>query len=277
LENFRAARQSTFAMFGTGDTYAFEANFSDGLLRAFEQPFHKNDQRIDRRAGGMTYQKVFEEARRRVISGSSKEQDPKCFGDYGAELLLKAPVSVPDAFNIFASARSVYGRAFRLLQIIDEKNPTFDVLRNAVRRDAIFLLRHDPAGNDRYLSNERLSEYLDFLRKANWVVQPKGRFELTASGQDALNQKSFNRLLRNTIETKILSNGITFDFLDDIVKELLVDMIPPTPIKIKDRTGMKGKVLRLDVATRLALQLLPSTGRFAKGAADAIYPSELGG
>jgi hypothetical protein len=40
---------------------------------------------------------------------------------------------------------------------------------------------------------------------------------------------------------------------------------------------MKGKLLRLDVATRVAIQLLPSTGRFLKGAADAIYPSALGG
>jgi hypothetical protein len=59
--------------------------------------------------------------------------------------------------------------------------------------------------------------------------------------------------------------------------ELLLDMIPPTPIRLKDRSAMKGKLLGLDVATRVAIQLLPSTGRFLKGAADAIYPSALGG
>jgi hypothetical protein len=122
-----------------------------------------------------------------------------------------------------------------------------------------------------------LSEYLDFLRKANWVVHPKGRFELTESGQEATKRETFNKTLRDVIEEKIFSDGVTFEFLDEIVMELLSDMIPPTPIRLKDRSAMKGKLLSLDVATRVAIQLLPSTGRFLKGAADAIYPSALGG
>jgi hypothetical protein len=277
---FRPLRENSFAMFGTGDAYAFDANFSDGLLRALEQPIHKNDQRIDLRAGGMTYQKIFEDARRRVISRSAAsdfQQDPRYFGDHGGELLLKAPLRVPDEFNAFASSRSIYGRVFRLLEIVRDKRPTLQELLDAVRDDPVFLLRRNSAGRDRYLSRERLNEYLDFLRKANWVVQPKGRFGLTSSGRDASNTRIFNKAMRDTIENRVLSEGISFDFLDEIVRELLNDMIPPTPIRIKDRIGMKGKMLRLDVATRVAIQLLPSTGRFLKGAADAIYPSELGG
>jgi hypothetical protein len=79
--------------------------------------------------------------------------------------------------------------------------------------------------------------------------------------------------LGNAIENNVLSEDVSFKVLDDVVRELLNDMIPPTPIRIQQRAGMKGKVLTLDVATRLALQLLPSTGRFLKGASDAIYPS----
>jgi hypothetical protein len=138
LQQFKALRDDAFAMFGTGSAYAFDANFSDSLLRALERPIHKNDQRIDRRAGGMTYKKVFEEARGRVISasvGSDSEQEPKCFGDYGETLLLKAPVSVPDEFNEFASIRTVYGRTFRLLEIIGHKKLTFEELRRVVCHD----------------------------------------------------------------------------------------------------------------------------------------------
>ena len=40
---------------------------------------------------------------------------------------------------------------------------------------------------------------------------------------------------------------------------------------------MKGRTFHLDAAARLALQLLPSTGRFMKGTADAVFPSEPGG
>src|SRR5262249_31626573 len=99
------------------------------------------------------------------------------------------------------------------------------------------------------------------------------RFELTQSGQKATNGDTFNKALGDAIENKVLSEDVTFEFLDVIVKELLNDMIPPTPIRIQHRTGMKGKILTLDVATRLAIQLLPSTGRFLKGASDAIYPA----
>lgn len=165
----------------------------------------------------------------------------------------------------------------RLLEIIRDKNATFSELREAIRRDPVFLLRRDADRGEQHLSPERLNEYLDFLRKANWVVQPQRRYELTESGQEATNRDTFNRILRDVIEERIFSDGVTFEFLDQVVMELLSDMIPPTPIRIKDRTGMKGKLLTLDVATRVAIQLLPSTGRFLKGAADAIYPSALGG
>lgn len=277
---FRALRETSYAMFAGGDSYAFDANFSDGLLRALEHPFQRNDQRIDRRAGGMTYKKLFEDARRRVLlaMAPNSQQDPKSFGDYGGEVIRKAPVVVPDAYNPFAASRSVYGRVFRLLEIIGQKNPTYEELHRALQReDDIFLLRRGQGGQHRYLSKARLNEYVEFLRKAGWVAQPGGRHTLTPSGIAACRVASFNKALRTAIEDKVLSDGVTFEFLDKTVSDLLEDMIPPTPPKIAERAAMKGIVLNLDVATRVAMQLLPSTGRFLKGATDALYPSELGG
>jgi hypothetical protein len=155
---FRPLQDNAFAMFATGDAYAFDANFSDSLLRALEQPIRKNDQRIDRGAGGVTYQKLFEEARRRVLAMQAEaQQNPVCFGDLGKEVILAAPLIVTDEFNPFASSRSIYGRVFRLLEIIGELNPTIDGLRTAIRRDPIFLLQRS---NDtsRYVSTERLTD-----------------------------------------------------------------------------------------------------------------------
>lgn len=276
-DTFLLVQESTFAMFATGDAYAFDAAFSDGLLRALELPIQKSDQRIDRRAGGITYRKIFEEARRRVLFGPQAHQEPKCFGGYGDTILLPAPATVPQGFNPFASSRSIYGRVFCLLEIIRDGAPTLEELRHRVREDAVFLLRREDVAGARHLSSERLAEYLDFLRTARWVVQPHGRFELTAAGREACQRDNFNRLVLTAIENEIFKGELSFAFLDEIVKELLNDMIPPTPIRIKDRAGMKGRVLKLDTATRVALQLLPSTGQFLKGAADAIFPSELGG
>lgn len=271
---------SIFVMSATGDAYAYEAIFSEGLLRALEQPLRKNDQRIDRRAGGITYRKIFEAARRHVTvgtGGSERRQDPICFGNYGDEILVEAPASVPDGFNEFVSERSIYGRIFRLLHIIREFRPSWKSLRMAIDRDLIFLLQHDETGPSRFISNDRVGQYVDFLRRAKWLVQPNGRFELTPSGLDACDVNIFNKLLLSAIEKEVLSGQVNFALLDAIVKDLLDDMIPPTPVRIKDRAAMKGKIFHLDTPTRVALQLLPATGMFLKGAADAIFPSELGG
>jgi hypothetical protein len=265
-----------FAMFAAGDAYAFDANFSDGLLKALEQPIRKNDQRIDRRAGGITYRKVFEEARRRVLAGhagSGSPQDPICAGEYGAQVLLDVATEVPDEYNEFVSSRTVYGRVFSLLELIRDDKPTTNSLQSAIRENDSFLLERIEGRTDRYVSFERIQEYLDFLRKAHWVIQPKGRMELTADGLAACDRGQFNKLLQRAIEENVLSDGITFENIDEIVRSLLTDMIPPTPVRLKDRGGMMGKVLVLDAATRVAIQLLPSTGRFMKGAADAIYPA----
>ncbi len=274
-EAFRVDGFDVFAMFATGSAYAFEADFSDSLLRAFEQRVQKSDQRIDRRAGGITYRKIFEEARRRVLL--ARNQDPNCFGDYADTVLLPVSTKISSEYNEFAAGRSIYARLNRLLQLVGKLRPTLDELREAVDREDIFVLRKGDEGAHRTISTDRLSDYIDFSRKVRWVVQPGGRYHLTQEGERALNDLYFNRLLLEAIEEYILPPGSGFAFLDRVVKELLYDMIPPTPVRIKDRAAMLGTVIELDEATRLALQLLPSTGQFLKGSADAIYPSEYAG
>ncbi len=279
-ETLRMDGFEVFAMFATGDAYAFEADFSDGLLRTLEQAVHRSDQRIDRRAGGITYRKVFEDARRRVVLGSDRKvqhQDPRSFGEYANTVLLPVPIAVPTGYNVFASSRSIYARVFRLLKLVDRDRPMIDQLREAVDGDDAFVLSRDEDGGGRSISTERLMDYVEFLRKVRWLVQPGGQFQLTPAGQSALDDLFYNRLLLDAIETHVFEDGVTFGFLDQMVKELLSDMIPPTPVRIKDRAAMKGVLLNLDDATRLALQLLPSTGQFLKGSADAIYPSEFFG
>jgi hypothetical protein len=279
IDAFSATRERTYVMFAAGSAYAFDANFSDNVLRALEQPIQKNDQRIDRQKGGTTWQKIFQVARGRTLSSTEDEtvQAPISFGDYVGDVLLKAPVRVPQNFNEFASQRSIYGRLFAMLHLIRNHQPTFARLKTLIKEGSIFLLRRNDDGKDRFISPERLNDYLDFLLKAKWIARPDQKYILTGLGESACNREVFNKALLNTIETEILLDGIDFELLETLIKELLADMIPPTPIKIKDRAGMKGKMIRLDSATRLAIQLLPSTGQFMKGTADTIFPSEMGG
>ncbi|RTM00951.1 MAG: hypothetical protein EKK31_22160 [Hyphomicrobiales bacterium] len=278
-QQFRVASGDWFAMFGTGDAYAFDAAFSDAVLRALEAPIRKNDQRFDRRHEGMTYNKVFENARGRMVSTVSQaglSQIPRAYGEYGNTVLLAAPRRVPIGYNPFASGRSIYGRVFRLLQIIQAEPLSMDQLRTTVRSDPIFLLQRQEGGVSKYVSSERLSEYLEFLRQAGFIVRPGGLVQITEAGVRACNTTGFNNEVMVAIEANVLTDGITFKFLDQVVMRLLEDMIPPTPIKIRERAAMLGKAMKLDVPTRLALLLLPSTGQFLKGSADAIFPSELG-
>lgn len=266
-----------FAMCATGSAYAFDAEFSDALLRTLEQPVQKNDQRVDRRAGGITYKKAFENARSRVLLSGHRAggaQDPRSFGRYESTVLLPVAATVPTAYNSFAASRSIYERVFRLLQIVGRGTLTADELRDAVDQDPVYVLRKDDgAGGGRTLSTERLEDYLLFLGTVRWLVQPGGRYQLTNAGRDAIDDLFFNRLLLDAIETHVLGQGVTFAFLDQVVKELLADMLQPTPPRIKERAAMKGLVVDLSTATLLAFKLLGSTGKFAKGSADAIYPS----
>ncbi|MGZ7866189.1 hypothetical protein ACXR8U_11150 [Methylobacterium radiotolerans] len=275
---FAQLLDQSFAMFATGDAYAFEANFSDALLRAFEQPIRKNDQRVDRLAGGITYARLFEEARRRLVVGNPRDsQHPVCFGDLGDTVVVEAPNVVSDRYNVFASDRTVYGRIFILLRLIRDEGRPFDALVAAARGNAAFLLKAGEAGGDgTYVSRTRLSDYVDFLRKVRWVAGRNDGLSVTPEGRDACAEERSNRALIDAVERYVLPADLTLVRLDEFVQGLLRDMIPPTPGRISDRAAMSGHVLRLDGATRIALLLLPTTGRFMKGAADAIFPAAVG-
>jgi hypothetical protein len=270
-----------YAMFATGDAYAFDAQFSEGILRALETPLRKSDQRIDRRAGGVTYEKIFESALNFVLTSAqpdTKEQKPNAFGDYKSELLVKAPVVVPDGFNPYATSRTIYGRVYRLIHLLTRKTSlTVSQLHQEINKDPAFLVRRDGDESEFFVSRQRLEDYLSFLRQIRWVIQPAGKYQLTDEGRKACNLRQFNKQLLDAIEQQVFGDTFTLDVLDDIVTQLLGDMIPPTPAKIKERFGMKGNRISLTPATRVALQVLPSTGRFLHGSADAIFPSERGG
>jgi hypothetical protein len=60
---FRSLEEQVFVMFATGSAYAFNASFSESLIRSLEQPIQWKDQRVDRRLGGVTYKKIFEDAK----------------------------------------------------------------------------------------------------------------------------------------------------------------------------------------------------------------------
>lgn len=270
--SFAPLRDRAFAMFSAGDAYAFNADFSDMLLRALEAPIAKNDQRIDRKLGGMTYTKLFQDVRRRLIVSGATKQDPVAFGDQGGRVILEAPAIMGERFNPFASTRSIYGRAREMLLLVGEGKRR-NVLIADIRGSGAFVLDRDGA---REITDERINEYISFLRRIRWLVEPGGILTPTDRGRSAAALESYNRHLLEDIEAFVLPEGVKLADLDALVTELLDDLIPPTPGRLRERAAMNGRVLELDAATRLALSILPSTGRYLKGSADAIFPSERG-
>jgi hypothetical protein len=72
----------------------------------------------------------------------------------------------------------------------------------------------------------------------------------------------------------VLPSQLTLHMLEGAVKGLLTSLIPPTPVRIRDWFERQGIVVDLTSELRVALQILPSTGQFLKGSADAIFPGE---
>lgn len=276
---FAQLREHSFAMFATGTAYAFEANFSDALLQSFEQPTRKSDQRIDRRAGGITYLKLFQEARRRLLQShdpAKPTQNPISFGDLGNLVIEEAPNRIPDFYNRFASDRTIYGRLFIILEILRQRERSLADLITATRAKSAFVLKVGGQGAGAFVSADRVAEYVAFLRSARWVVGPTRQLELTEEGHAACDRERFNASLLSAIDLHVLPEGLDLSFLDECVRSLLDDMIPPTPVRIKDRAAMFGHTLKLKPETRVALSVLPTSGRYLKGSADAIFPAELG-
>jgi hypothetical protein len=232
--------------------------------------------RIDLRAGGMTYAKIFEVARVPFVGiredGEYKQQ-PDSFGTLGSAVLLEAPPTVPDEYSPYASARSIYGRLFSIIKLVERQAISEEHLVSEIRREASFLIRRGLGDEEQYVSRDRIRQYIGFMRKSGFIVSRGDALELSERGLRAAMAGSFNRVVLETIETDILP--VPMSELDDIIKDLLENMIPTTPSKIQERAQMKGVEFALDDVVRLAMQILPTTGRFMKGSADSLFPAEF--
>jgi len=137
------------------------------------------------------------------------------------------------------------------------------------------VLKNGEAGQGVFVSLERMTQYVDFLRAARWLVNPRGRLAITDQGRADCDRTCFNRALLEAIEKHVLPDGLNLAFLDACIQSLLDDMIPPTPVRLKDRAAMLGPhTLPLTPEIRVALSVLPTTGRYLKGSADAIFPAD---
>ena len=196
-------------------------------------------------------------------------QTPVAYGDAGNRVFIRVPPMVTAAFSPLARAGSIYARTYALLVLIDENEG--QRLMPAVQSNRNFIIEADA---ERTVSTERISDYLAFLQRAGWIARPTGGPRLTTTGREALDRQKFNRILLAAIEQRVLPAGFGLVELEAVVRGLLEDMIPPTPSRIRERALMKNIRLKLDAPTRVALALLPATGQFLKGAADAIFPYE---
>lgn len=266
-----------FAMFAAGSNYAFNANFTDRILTVLEAPPRGRDQRISRRHGGFTYNKLFEIARGSLLELATPgyRQEPVCAGGMGDVLLAEAPPQVADGYNHFASRRTIYGRIYTTTLTVRETRGTAPEIIQRLEQHPAFLLNQDEAtGERRPLSRDRILTYLDFLRRIDFAHIEAGHWLLTPTGEEALDEARYNALLIRGIDEHLLGEEVTLADIDWAAQELLIDQIPPTAKNIRDRLLQKRKSLPLDETIKLGLTALPTTGRFMKSSADALFPSE---
>lgn len=266
---------SSFAMLGTGKGYAFNCDFSESILSTLERSPSKRDQRIDRARKGFTYERLFEGARAPFVlrSGGSPQIPQRHDGGLQFELLAEAPVSMTIDYNPLVPKRTVYGRIFVGLELLRDNSILKLEFPNAIKSRNEFLIERRDGGDSRYLRPERALEYCEFLLKSGLAKEDASVLRLSELGEQAL-ASQFNQVLLQAISEHILPETVEYADLDEAVDSLIKDMIPPTPAMIAERLLIQGKSISLDSSTRIAMLALPSTGRFLKSAADALFPSD---
>lgn len=270
-ENFP---QGSFVMLATGTGYAFNCDFSDSIIGTMERAPSKRDQRIDRQRQGFTYERLFEVARSPFVSKSlSDELLPKSFeGGLQHELIADAPVKITEEYNALIPKRTVYGRVFTCLELLSEATCLRLEFPNFIKRRREFLVEGEE-GEGKYLGVDRARQYCDFLLESGLVEEESSRLRLSDLGQAALDGR-FNAIVLDVILDSVLPAEVTYEVLDEMIHSLIQDMIPPTPPMIAERLRNRGIALALKPSVRVALMLLPSTGRFLKSSSDALFPSE---
>lgn len=270
-ENFP---QGSFVMLATGTGYAFNCDFSDSIIGTMERAPSKRDQRIDRKRQGFTYERLFEVARSPFVSKSlGEELLPKSFeGGLQHELIAAAPVRITEEYNALVPKRTVYGRVFTCLELLSEATCLRLEFPSFIKRRREFLVEGEE-GEGKYLSVDRARQYCDFLLESGLVEEENSRLRLSDLGQAALDGR-FNAIVLDVIFGSVLPAEVTYEVLDETIHSLIQDMIPPTPPMIAERLRNRGIALALKPSVRVALMLLPSTGRFLKSSSDALFPSE---
>lgn len=257
-------------MTSAGSSYSYDADFSNALIPVIERPVTPKDQRVDRRLRGITFRRLFESARARLPDDRLRNPDeaPVIGGPREDEVFHAVPLNVPEHINRYASSRSIYYRVFSLLEILADKPKKESGLIREAQSRREFLFRVE---NEESISEERIREYISFCQDSGLIVREDGKLKLTDLGTTASLDLYFNSTLLKAIEKNLLPPGVDFEVIESVIQRLSEDALPPTPNKIATRLRMDGLVLEIGKSEKLAFKLLPSTRRFEKGSADALY------
>lgn len=276
LEQSFAADANIYCMLGSGYGFAFNADFSEKIFSTLDRQLARRDPRIDRRLGGMTYRKIFESTLAHFQDSQLGEmgysQKPSQSGLLGDTVIIPAPEIVPDEYNHFADRRTVYGRLFTVLELAAVNVAGIDDFIRTVRDHRAFLLRQDEGAGVR-VGAGRVQNYIDFLISCRLVTAERGVVRLTERGVSAADYEFYNREILSAVQEFILPD-LTMGELNVVCKELIDNMQPPTAARVVRHLRSKGRDCELTDELRLAFSVLPSTGKFSRGSADALYPPE---
>lgn len=85
----------------------------------------------------------------------------------------------------------------------------------------------------------------------------------------------FNVELIDAINNRILPGSLDIARLEATVADLIADSLPPTHALICDKLRSGGTAIELSESVRIALSVLPSTGKFLRSSADSLFPADM--
>jgi hypothetical protein len=213
----------------------------------------------------------------KVASKTPLRSEPISSGSLGNEIVRPFKQIVTPAFSLLAPTKSLYVKMFKMLAyLVDRSLHGADQILKQIKigKDPSFRLIYPGDKTLRFVSPERIGEYLEILSHYGLAQRTKEKWTATKAGETAVraNGDRFNLVLTQAIFAYLLTNMIEKDALSKIISELTSKFIVPNVLNIERMLLGVGVSVSSRKGLRTALNILSYAGVYQRATPDTYFP-----